>query len=529
MSRRIVLASVVSLLVIAGLLPVLTMIGGSLTVDSRLSLENYKGLLTIGHARILVTHSFALSILTTFSAVMIGLPLGILFGKTDLPFRNLFMVLFSIPLLIPPYITAISWFYILGREGLASRILGPSLAGSTSAWLFGLQGCVLVLFSTFLPIVMLLTITYLKTINPRLEEAGRLVSGWPAVLRNITIPLALPGVFLSMILVFLLSLGEFSVPSFLRYNVFPVESFTQFSAFFNFGSATVAAIPLAIVTFLALALESVFLREKTYQIRPAPGTQFTERIQLGRSRKWLFALSTALCLTIVILPVLVLIVESLSANAYAMALAKAGDSLVRSIAYAFIGASVLTVAGFFCGYLVQTRALPFWRATDSLTIFLFALPSTVIGIGLISFWNRPSTNFIYATPAIIIIGYIAQYTALTSRITVSMLAQIPPSMEEAAQVAGSGWFRRLALIIAPLAKRGLIAAWLVGFIFCLRDTGISMIVYPPGMDTLPVRTFTLMANAPPGLTAALCVIMIVAALLPIGVLGVALKTRTRPQ
>lgn len=377
MSKRIVLVSVFLLLVITGMLPVLTMIGKSLMVNGRVSFEHYKDLLTIGQARILVTHSFTLSLVTTFFAAMIGLPLGILFGRTDLPFRNIFILLFSIPLLIPPYITAISWFYLLGREGLASRILGPSLAGLTSAWMFGLQGCVLVLSSTFLPIVMLLTITYLKTINPRLEEAGRLVSGWPDVLRNITIPLVLPGVLLSMMLVFLLSLGEFSVPSFLRYNVFPVQSFTQFSAFFNFGAATVAAIPLAIVTFLVLALESVFLREKTYQILPAPGTRFTESIKLGRSRKWLFALSTALCFTIVILPVLVLIVQSLSANAYSMALARAGDSLVRSITYAFIGASALAVVGFFCGYLVQTRALPFWRTADSLTIFLFALPSVV--------------------------------------------------------------------------------------------------------------------------------------------------------
>ena len=525
MAKRIVLSSVLAVLIVAGLLPVLAMGVESIIVDGRFSLGNDKALLTLGRAQTLISHSVALSLLTTFFATIIGLPLGILFGKTDLPFGKLLIVLFAIPLLIPPYITAISWFYILGREGVIGRWLGPSLAELTSKWLFGLPGCVLILFSTFLPIVILLTVTYLKTINPRLEEAGRLVSDWPGVMRSITIPLILPGVLLAVMLVFLLSLGEFSVPSFLRYNVFPVESFTQFSAFLNFSAATVAAIPLAIVTFFVLALESYFLREKTYQVRPVHGTSFTERIQLGRNRNWLFALSALLCFVIVILPSLVLIVQSLSVNAYSLAIAKAGDSLIRSLLYAAVGASVLTVIGFLSGYLVQTRALPFWQTTDSLTIFLFALPSTVIGIGLISLWNRPWTNFIYATPVIIIIGYVAQYAAISSRITVSMLTQIPPSMEEAAQVAGAGWFRRMALIVAPLAKRGLMAAWLVGFIFCVRDTGISMIVYPPGLDTLPVRTFTLMANAPAGLTSALCVIMICAALVPVGILTAAFKAR----
>ena len=91
-------------------------------------------------------------------------------------------------------------------------------------------------------------------------------------------------------------------------------------------------------------------------------------------------------------------------------------------------------------------------------------------------------------------------------------------MEEAAQVAGAGWFRRLVFIVAPLARRGLLAGWLVGYIFSLRDTGITMLVYPAGYETLPVRIFTLMANGSPRLIAALCMIMITATLLPVGIL-----------
>ena len=69
-----------------------------------------------------------------------------------------------------------------------------------------------------------------------------------------------------------------------------------------------------------------------------------------------------------------------------------------------IGATLLSVLGFFTGDLIQTRALRHWRSVDSITIFLFALPSTVFGIGLISLWNTPWTNLIYSTPVIIILG-----------------------------------------------------------------------------------------------------------------------------
>jgi len=74
----------------------------------------------------------------------------------------------------------------------------------------------------------------------------------------------------------------------------------------------------------------------------------------------------------------------------------------------------------------------------------------------------------------------------------------------------------LRYVVAPLARRGLIAAWLIAYIFCLRDIGISMVVYPPGSDTLPVRILTLMANGAPSLIAALCIILILVTLLPLG-------------
>ncbi|MCK4886863.1 MAG: iron ABC transporter permease, partial [Planctomycetes bacterium] len=290
-------------------------------------------------------------------------------------------------------------------------------------------------------------------------------------------------------------------------------------------AATAFALPLAVITFLILLLERIFIRKKTYEVKLASDSKGITVIHLGRGRKWFVLPVTVLCFFVVVVPILVLMFQSMSFDAYYQAISWSGNSLLRSLSYAAIGASVLSVLGFFCGYLIHNKAMSFWLSLDSLTIFLFALPSTVIGIGLILLWNTASTNFIYATPIIIIFGYIAQYTALTSCITVSTLAQIPYSMEEAAQVVGAGWLRRTALITTPLAKRGLLAGWLVRYIFCLRDTGISMMVYPPGHDTFPVRIFTLMANGPADLVAALCVIMIIATLLPLGILAAAFQSR----
>jgi iron(III) transport system permease protein len=216
-------------------------------------------------------------------------------------------------------------------------------------------------------------------------------------------------------------------------------------------------------------------------------------------------------------------VASLSPFAYPEAWSKAADSLARSLVFAFLGASLLTMFGFSCGYLIHHRALRFWRAVDTLTLLLFTLPGTVIGVGLIALWNRPATGFVYASAAIVIVAYLAQYTALTSRIMLATLGNVPQSLEEAAQMTGAPWFARILHVVVPAALPGVIAAWLVGFIFCLRDLGASMLVYPPGQDTLPVRIYTLMANGAPNLIAALCVILVSATLISLTILGSLLR------
>jgi ABC-type sulfate transport system permease component len=162
-------------------------------------------------------------------------------------------------------------------------------------------------------------------------------------------------------------------------------------------------------------------------------------------------------LVTVALPIAVLIVQSASLSAFADAFSRASDSILRSVVFAAIGTTLLTLLGFFSGYLIHNRTLPLWRSIDASALFLFTLPGTVIGIGLISLWNRPITKAIYASPAIIILGYLAQYAVLPARMTAAILQRIPPSLEQAAQLCGASWFMTLRYIVAPLAKRGLIA------------------------------------------------------------------------
>ena len=526
MTERLILILATLVLALIGLLPVAAMLKETLIADGSFSINAYRALLASdGQFGLLMGHSLQLSFLTAAISTLIGVPLGVLLGKTDLPLRGALTLLFTAPLLIPSYVLAIAWFSILGRTGLLGRVVPDAWSQEISSAFFGLFGCTFMLVTAFMPIAMLLTIAFLRTVNPRLENAGRLVSEWPRILLRITLPLIAPAIAFAAVLILLLSLGEVGVPMYLRFPVYPVETLTQFAAFYDFRAATVAAAPLLLVTLIILGFQTGLQKRVLELGRRMPSGQVVV-IALGTWRLPLFLLVLAFAVVVVATPLGALVVQSSSLEIYKVALSRAGDSVLRSLAFAATGATLLAVLGFFLGYLSERRTLPVWWANEWLALLLLALPGSVIGIGLISLWNTKATSFIYASPAILVLGYVAQYAIFPMRVVAASLGAIPRSLEQAARLSGAGWLMTVRYIVAPLAGRALIAAWLIGYVFSLRDIAISIVVYPPGSDTLPIRILTLMANGAPSLIAALCIILIAVTLLPLAAAGLWLKFGT---
>lgn len=527
MTERLVLISATLILAIIGLLPIATMISQTPFADGTFSLDAYRALFSAdNHFALLMRNSLQISLLTATISVLIGVPLGVVLGKTDLPFRGALALLLTAPLLIPPYVLAVAWFSILGRTGYVGRVLSETWSQQISSAFFGFFGCAFVLATAFTPIAMLMTIAFLRTVNTQFENADRLVSRWPMILSRITLPLIAPAIGFAAVLIFLLSLGEIGVPMYLHFPVYPVETLTQFAAFYDFRAATVAAAPLLLVTIVILGLQ-IGLQRRVFELGRQTSGGEVVIIPLGNWRLPLFFGVLALAIVVVAMPLGGLVVRSSSLDIYAMAVARAGDSIVRSIFFAATSATFLAALGLLWGYLSARRTLPVWWANELLALFLLTLPGSVLGIGLISLWNTKPTSFVYATPAILILGYVAQYAFLPMRVITASLTSVPRSLEDASRLSGAGWLMTIRYIVAPLASRGLLAAWLIGYVFSLRDVGISFVVYPPGSDTLPIRILTLMANGAPSLIAALCVVLIAITMAPLGAAGLWAKLGTK--
>jgi iron(III) transport system permease protein len=136
----------------------------------------------------------------------------------------------------------------------------------------------------------------------------------------------------------------------------------------------------------------------------------------------------------------------------------------------------------------------------------FFLPSAVLGVGIVATWNHPSTRFVYGSSLVMILGLVARYAALAVRAFAAAVGQTSPSYEEAAATLGAGYPARLARVVVPMHGRALVASFALVLVFSLRDLETVVMFYPPGQEPLTVRIFTLEANGPTRVVAALALL-----------------------
>jgi len=513
MTQRQLSTVVVVLLGLLGLMPILFMIGSTLFEQHTLSFHAYEVLFSDSSLWRSFQHSILLAFTVATATTVVGTMLAVLLSKTNLYFRFIWLILLITPLLIPPYILAYGWYGLLGRQSELGHIL------------FGFWGTSFVLFSVYLPIPIFIVSLFLRHVNPKLEEAGLLYCNWRCVLTRITIPLILPALVFSFLLVLMLSIGEFSVANFLRYDIFPMESFIQFSAFYDFKTATVYTMPLVLIVILVLLLQFLFSKHHTLNAHYQNNKQISlpKHIQIP-----VIAMLLLFILSIVGFPFFG-ILKYIDTQSFLLALEHALPSLSRSIVYTFLGASLLAFFGLFAAYIMQYKTTKYWYFLQSFILFLFVLSSITLGISLILFWNHSFTNFIYATPLLLLLGYLMKYLFLSTQVIKLKFAEIPSSMIESAQLTGASWYQILWGILLPLVKEALIFAWFIGFIFTLRESTLSMLLAPAGSSTLPTYIFTQMANGKEATIASLCLIMILTILLPLFAFITYSNTKMKPQ
>ncbi|MBI5477851.1 MAG: ABC transporter permease subunit, partial [Deltaproteobacteria bacterium] len=208
----------------------------------------------------LLLRSVLLASGVTVVALVLGTPLGLLIARADLPGRRALWLLHAFPLALPPFLLALGWFYLLGRNGLCGTPL-------TARLLFGSGGAVAVMGLAFTPVVTSLVALGVLGVDASLEEAARVVASPWRVATRILLPAARPSLVLAAIVVFALALSELGVPMFLRVEVFPAAVFARLGGIdYAPGEAFALVLPLVPLALVLLALERRFVGPRSFAV-----------------------------------------------------------------------------------------------------------------------------------------------------------------------------------------------------------------------------------------------------------------------
>jgi iron(III) transport system permease protein len=503
-SRTVVLGLAIVLFVVCCVLPIAYLAAVSLTGADSLS-----GLALDARQRRLLLNTCFLGLGTAFLATIIGAPLGIALARIALPARDLLRIALAAPVLLPPYIVGLAWTYL----------------GFLVEWTYSLPAAILVLSLVFYPIAMLATEVAMRRVDGRLEEAALMVAPPGRILRRITLPLAAPGIVAATLIIFVMAVSEFGVPALLRVRVYTTEVFTAFAALYDFGRAVVVAVPLLLlclgVAVLAGALmgERLLVTRRTGGAAPALLDHWRRAAGIGAAAVLAVALG---------LPLAIITREAMGVRSLSAALGGSGEAIGNSLWLAATGATMVVVLGLCLGYGRARASERVGQLTDILFIVVFAVPSTIVGVGLIGLWNRPGlAGVLYGTDAMLLLGYLARFVPVAALAIAASIRYVPMSHEEAASVSGARWPRTMWRIVLPQIRLSVAATWVIAFILAFGELGVSILVAPPGEATLPIRVYTIIANTPSAHVAALALLQAAVVLAPLAALAATASHRVR--
>jgi iron(III) transport system permease protein len=442
-----------------------------------------------------------------------------------------------LPLVSPPFTTAIAMIFSFGARGLITY----DLLGVKGFTIYGLGSTLFSETLTFFPIAYLTLKPMLAAIDSNVEGMAASLGGsrWH-VFRTVTLPLATPGIANAFLLLFAASLADFATPLILAGNSFPVlptQAFLQITGLFDLRGGAVLSLVLLVPALAVFLLQRYWVSRRFYVTITGKGAGQVPFDSIAPWARWpLVGGCFFVALVVVYLYALLLyasLVVALGANhaftlqhyrvIFTDGLKAIGDTLI----IAGLATPLGGLYGILLGYLVAKKRFPGRRSMELVSMINYALPGTIVGIAYLVAFNDPP--IMLAGGALIIVAcYIFRYGPTGIRATVALLQQIDPSLEEASQGLGASsgaTFRRVTLpLIVPAFFAGL------GVVFIRSMTAISATIFLVSISwtLITVRILENMTELSLGPAAAFSVFVVVVVFVVIAIISRVLRLFRAP-
>ena len=481
-----------------------------------------------------LVNTIVLGVLATAIAALVAVPLAFLLHRRRFFGRRFLGILYVLPLALPPHIHCIGWLRVFGNTGWFTLWLKErgvafdaragflEIGGEATIY----PGAAFIMAMAFWPLMALLVSAGLSDLDPAHEEAALFARGGRSAARRIALRSILPQIVAGALLVFLAAIGCYAVPTLLNTPTIMQEIWFP-SNNVDVRTAAVTASPLAALAVMVLyaVLKLVPTRGRAGSSRRAASECLVPRSRAAGVLAWsLFLFGAAV-------PTVHLAIKAGPPETYRGLFAtnvaeNVGNSLRFATFAAVLVAVVATLVGFFLMRFRERTA----RVVEAIVLLLFAVPAIIVGVAVNLFWSRfPSggivERWIYDGPGICALTYLALFLPFGLRAVRASLDRVPRSLLEAASLTANGVGTIRRRILAPLARPGIAAAAVFGFILTMGELPAGIIVSPGRFQTAQVRVFNMIHFARDEEVAALCLVLAALTLLPLAIYALLFNRR----
>lgn len=465
--------------------------------------------------------SILMALLACLVAVGLGGTVAWFITRSNLPAKKFISWVFVFPYVMPSWSIAMFWENFFKNSNIMACYQQVGMLQSITGicvpeWvLYGFFPSAMCLGIHYAPFAYILIGGILRNMDANLEEAATILKASRGkILRKITLPIVMPALVSTVLLVFASSISSYTVPSFLnKNNSFSTISTTMKSLLgtsSTVGQGFVVAIVLLMFSVGIMTLNNWFTgKRKSFTTVTGKSGQIS-MVKLGWARIPITVLLLIIVVFIAIVPLVSFALESFiiypnqigqskTYSAYYWTTTEqleariVGDSsgiLHNGTIWKAIGTSLLLslcvalVAGT-CGILVgyavaRKRGSKLATFVSNVAFFPYLIPAMSFGAVYLSLTYMPALSWLNGSFLILLLVGGVKFLPFASRSGTNAMLQLSGEIEEAAVIMGVPWHKRMTRVLFPIQKSSFMSGYLLPFISCMRELTLFVLLAAPG-------------------------------------------------
>ena len=475
---------------------------------------------------------------TVLTSLLIGVPIAYVLTRYNVPGKTLVHILIIMSLMSPPFIGAYSWIILAGRQGLVGKLF--IALGMEAPSIYGKGGIIFVFTLHLFPYIYLYTSGAMNSIDASLEEAAENL-GMNKLKRiwTVTLPVVLPSILAGCVMVFMTCLADFGTPLLIGegYTVLPVLVYNEYMSESVTNPYMASALSVIIVScsLLVLVFQKLVIDKRNYMMSSLRPPQETK---LYGWKRIAVSLPIYIVVFLAFLPQIVVVCQSfveksfsgmvkgINFKNYEFISAKLATNIKNTYLFSLVAIVFIVFVGILVSYVLVRKKGKVANIIDTLIMFPYVIPGSVLGIGLIIAFNRKPMVLV-GTSAIMIISYVIRKLPYTVRSGTAFLYQMDPFVEEASINLGVSPLKTFFTVTARMMLPGVMSGAVLSWITCINELSSSIMLYSGKTSTIPIAIYQEVTHMNDGPASALATILTVTTIISLVIVFRATKGKVK--